>query len=466
MDLYAFFQSEVKPTIGCTEPGAVAYAAAVAARHLPTQPEGIRLEMSVAIYKNGRSVGIPGTNGLRGLTLACVLGALGGNPDKGLMALEDIPADTVEQAQAFIDAGKMAEEVVQGTPSMWARVTLSGGGHTVSCTVARKHDHVERLVADGAVLVDQPLEAQSGGTDWTDELTAMHFEELWNLALGIDDAIVRQMLEGARMNMAILDHAGTEQAGIGSALAKHNGHGSLSDKIKEVAGAASDLRMSGGDVAVMSSAGSGNHGIVAVIPVAMTARELGADDRKLAEALALSHLVCGYIKAYTGRLTPTCGCASRSGGGHRPAARRNPASGGACRHHPCGDAPRHDLRRSQGVLRAQGEQRRQRGMVSRHAGPRKPGHPQHAGHHQPGYPRAWHHPAGIQREDFQRRGFRHDRIDDPPEQECGKPRLIPAPRKPGRLQPGIPQGCGSETIRGLLRAQGAGGGERFSASRE
>ena len=67
--------------------------------------------------------------------------------------------------------------------------------------------------------------------------------------------------------------------------------------------------MSGGDVAVMSSAGSGNHGIVAVIPVAMTARELGADDRKLAEALALSHLVCGYIKAYTGRLTPTCGCA-------------------------------------------------------------------------------------------------------------------------------------------------------------
>ena len=252
MDLYAFFQSEVKPTIGCTEPGAVAYAAAVAARHLPTQPEGIRLEMSVAIYKNGRSVGIPGTNGLRGLTLACVLGALGGNPDKGLMALEDIPADTVEQAQAFIDAGKMAEEVVQGTPSMWARVTLSGGGH-------------------------------------------------------------------------------------------------------------------------------------------------------------------------------------------RPAARRNPASGGACRHHPCGDAPRHDLRRSQGVLRAQGEQRRQRGMVSRHAGPRKPGHPQHAGHHQPGYPRAWHHPAGIQREDFQRRGFRHDRIDDPPEQECGKPRLIPAPRKPGRLQPGIPK---------------------------
>lgn len=154
MDLCAFFQSEVKPTIGCVESGTVVCATAVAIRHLPMQPEGIRPEMSVAIYKNGRSVGIPGTNGLRGLTLTRVLGALGGNPNRGLMALEDIPADTVGQAQTLIDAGKMAEEVMQDTPSIWARVTLPGGEHTVSCTVIRKHNHVERLVTNGAVLVD------------------------------------------------------------------------------------------------------------------------------------------------------------------------------------------------------------------------------------------------------------------------------------------------------------------------
>ncbi|MEI3478916.1 MAG: hypothetical protein V8Q84_07170 [Bilophila sp.] len=83
MNLHAFFRSEVKPTLGCTEPGAVAYAAAVAACHLPDAVLRIRLSMSVAIYKNGRSVGIPGTSGLRGLTLACVLGALGGTRIKG-----------------------------------------------------------------------------------------------------------------------------------------------------------------------------------------------------------------------------------------------------------------------------------------------------------------------------------------------------------------------------------------------
>lgn len=154
MDLHVFFRSEVKPTLGCTEPGAVAYAAATAARRLPEPVTGIHLEMSVAIYKNGRSVGIPGTNGLRGLTLACVLGALGGNPDKGLMALDGLSPDIVEQGQGFIDAGKITEEVVQGMPSMWARVTLTGGAHTASCTVAGKHDHVARLEADGEILVD------------------------------------------------------------------------------------------------------------------------------------------------------------------------------------------------------------------------------------------------------------------------------------------------------------------------
>ena len=280
MDLHVFFRSEVKPTLGCTEPGAVAYAAATAARRLPEPVTGIRLEMSVAIYKNGRSVGIPGTNGLRGLTLACVLGALGGDPDKGLMALDGLSPDVVERGRAFIDAGKITEEVVQGMPSMWARVTLTGGAHTASCTVAGKHDHVARLEADGEILVDQPPAQGTGGADWTEELMAMDFPRLWNLAVGIDDAIAEQMLEGARMNMAILDHPGSTENGIGiSALAKYNEGGSLQDKIKEVAGAASDLRMSGGDVAVMS------------------------------------HLVCGYIKAYTGRLTPTCGCAVAAGAG-------------------------------------------------------------------------------------------------------------------------------------------------------
>lgn len=316
MDLQAFFQSEVKPTIGCTEPGAVAFAAAVAARRLPCPVESIHLAMSTAIFKNGRSVGIPGTNRLRGLTLAATLGALCGDPDKGLMSLDSVTPETVRHAQILMGSGAVTEEVVPDAPSMWAQVTLRGGGHTVSCTVAQQHDHVETLVVDGVTEIHDPLDPQSG-PGWMADLMAQDFAGLWKLSQSIDETMAGKMLEGAHMNMDILEHDdGTLSGlGIGQTLDKYHVQDSLPGNIQRVAGAASDLRMSGGDVTVMSSAGSGNHGIVAVVPVALTAQKLGSDDRTLAEALALSHLVCGFIKAYTGRLTPTCGCAVAAGAG-------------------------------------------------------------------------------------------------------------------------------------------------------
>lgn len=317
MDLHAFFNSEVKPTMGCTEPGALAYAAAVAAGHLQGPVGNIHIAMSRSIYKNGRSVGIPGTNGLRGLPMAVALGALGGDSSKGLMALESITADTVNGANALIEAGKVKEAVIADTPSMWATVTLSNAEHTVACTVAQQHDHIEKIVVDDkTVLYDPPAApSENKGVNWSQELMAMSFKDLWNLAQGIDASIEAQMLEGARMNMDILENSIMAPSGAKASLTNHGGEMSLAERIKRTAGAASDLRMSGGDVTVMSSAGSGNHGIVAIIPVAMAAQALKVAPRTEAQALALSHLVCGYIKAYTGRLTPTCGCAVAAGAG-------------------------------------------------------------------------------------------------------------------------------------------------------
>lgn len=316
MDLHAFFKSEVKPTMGCTEPGAVAYAAAVAASRLQGPLETIHIAMSMAIYKNGRSVGIPGTNGLRGLLLAAALGALGGDASKGLMALENIDEGTLSRSNTFMTAGKVTEEVVSGTPSMWAAVTLNSVGHSVTCTVAHQHDHVEKIVVDGEIVLHDPMTQQTG-VPWSEELMSMNFQQLWDTAMSIDAELEAQMLEGARMNMTILEHDPSALDGIDveHAFSRAGVNASLSDKIKRTAGAASDLRMSGGDVTVMSSAGSGNHGIVAIIPVAMAACTLKVSDHVQAQALALSHLVCGYIKAYTGRLTPTCGCAVAAGAG-------------------------------------------------------------------------------------------------------------------------------------------------------
>ena len=120
MDLALFFRNEVKPALGCTEPGAVAYAASIAAQHCPGEPLSVALSLSLSMFKNGRDVGIPGTGGLRGNRLAAVLGVLAGDADKGLMALEHIDMAVVERAQTLLDAGMVTEEVVDGVPGVYA----------------------------------------------------------------------------------------------------------------------------------------------------------------------------------------------------------------------------------------------------------------------------------------------------------------------------------------------------------
>ncbi len=316
MDLRQFFTNEVKPSLGCTEPGAIAYAAAKAASTFTGTLASITLRMSMSIYKNGRSVGIPGTDGLQGTSMAAALGAIAGDASKGLMALDSMDPEKLKRAVRFANEGRVHEDVVKGTPSVWVEVELAGDGHTSLCRVAHRHDYVEQLVVDGKVVHDAPLEAQTAMSPWLKELMEQDMDSLWAWAKSIDADIEKLMLEGAAMNMHMAEAQGADAAhgiGIGKVLAKYSAQ--LPERIKQAAGSASDTRMCGGNLPVMSSAGSGNHGIVAVIPVTLTARELKATDRQLAEALALSHLVCGYIKAYTGRLTPICGCSVAAGAG-------------------------------------------------------------------------------------------------------------------------------------------------------
>ena len=125
------------------------------------------------------------------------------------------------------------------------------------------------------------------------------------------------MIEGARMNMAAADEGVKSLwgCGVGYYLGRLLPSADPLWEVKVKAGAATDFRMGGGPNLIMSSSGSGNHGITAVVPVVAVARKLGRSDRELAEALALSHLVTRYIKAYTGIITPTCGCAIAAGAG-------------------------------------------------------------------------------------------------------------------------------------------------------
>lgn len=315
MDMKTFLAQEVKPAFGCTEPGAVALAAATAARAHKYAIEEISIRMSVNVFKNGRSVGLPGLPGMRGNLLAAAIGALGGDPEKGLMVLQGISPDMVKKAEALVSEGRVAQSVAENTPSMWVEATLSGEGHSSQCVIAHKHDRVEKIVVDGKTTYEAPAVSAGAPDSLYEEIRSFSMSDLWSLATNLDDAEIATLLEGARLNMGVAEVGMAKDWGLGAGLEREDSEKTLGARVRRAAAAASEVRMSGGDYPVMSSAGSGNHGITAIIPVAVAARELKADDKKLAQALAISHLVCAYLKAHTGRLTPICGCAVAAGAG-------------------------------------------------------------------------------------------------------------------------------------------------------
>ncbi|BCS89851.1 serine dehydratase subunit alpha family protein [Pseudodesulfovibrio sediminis] len=319
MDLHAFFDNEVKPALGCTEPGAVAYAASAGASYLAGPPRHIHLRLSANIYKNGQSVGIPGAPGLKGNLLAAALGALGGNPDKGLQSLENIDEDCIAKAIEMLENGSLTQEVVHDAPNVYAEVEMLRQGESVTAVVAYAHDQLVE-VSHNKKTVFEGKESEGGSgrlPAYLAELLRTDFAGLWDLAGEIDDENEKFLLKGAEMNLQVAKEGLDRPWGLGSGFvtAEKASADDLASMIRAWSAAAADVRMDGGRWPVMSSAGSGNHGLTAIIPPAMAARFWKRTDRELAEALALSHLVTGAIKAKTGRLTPVCGCSVAAGAG-------------------------------------------------------------------------------------------------------------------------------------------------------
>ena len=319
MDLHEFFKNEVKPALGCTEPVSVAFCAAVAASHLEGELQSMHLAMSVNIYKNGSDVGIPGTGGRRGNELAAVLGALAGDPAKGLLVLQDVADADVDKALAFLAEGKQEVQILKGVPGVHTEVTIKSADHEVKAIVKGRHDQVWSVVVDGEQVVAPPKEQEgaSGAPGYIEDLRAMDMQAMWDAASSIDDELAAFMLEGRNVNMGVA--AVGLRSDVGMAVGRTTLEAAcgedLACRVRGTAAAAADVRMSGAEMPVMSSAGSGNHGLTAILPIAVMADAEGKSDREQAEALALSHLVTGFIKAYTGRLTPICGCSVAAGAG-------------------------------------------------------------------------------------------------------------------------------------------------------
>jgi L-cysteine desulfidase len=203
-------------------------------------------------------------------------------------------------------------------PSVYVSVTVYAEDGEATAVISGRHDRLSRVVHNGKVLCEAEALKDLGPVlpEYLLELKEMRFEQIWELAGQIDAATEKHLREGAAMNMA-LARRGLEMGwgiGVGQSIAARSA-GDLGALVRCMTGAAADMRMAGEPYPAMSSAGSGNQGITATVPLAGVAEARNAAPRELAEALALSHLITGSLKAYAGPLSAICGCAVSAGVG-------------------------------------------------------------------------------------------------------------------------------------------------------
>lgn len=307
-------KQEVIPAMGCTEPMAVALAAAKATELLGEMPDLVIARLSGNIIKNAMGVGIPGSEGMIGLPAAISLAVLAGKSEYNLEVLKDVKHEDVERAKEFIEARKF--QVIQARDTheiLYIEIEARKDGKTSKVIIAKQHTNFVYLQSPEAVLLDDrdTLATSSIQSHETDLTMAKVYE--FATTAPIDD--LSFILETARVNKEVSQLAFTGNYGmnlgkslLGGGFEQRMLGQNTMPKIVIYTCAACDVRMSGAQVAVMTNSGSGNQGIAATMPIVVFAEDTQATESKLTRALALSHLTVIYIKQLLGRLSAHCGC--------------------------------------------------------------------------------------------------------------------------------------------------------------
>lgn len=314
--LLALLKDEVVPASGCTEPGAVALAAAYAAAALGEGPDAVlqvSVNVSPNIYKNGVAVGIPGT-GETGLAIAAALGVIKAKPEEQLAVLAHVTPDELSAARKMLDRMLVDVQVEETAAKLYVCVKISTEKNWCEAVIQDKHTHLAGLCRNGVQLVQDEVAVAAHSNNRILMTERMKIADLVSAIEAFPSEELAFMLDGVAMNLAAAE-AGLNEGlgmGVGVFLRETTGKGREPEDVvnyaKMLTAAAADARMSGASVMIMSSAGSGNHGITAILPVYAVAKKLGASEGQLARAVALSHLTTIYIKSFTGGLSALCGC--------------------------------------------------------------------------------------------------------------------------------------------------------------
>lgn len=310
-ELYAAYvrilQEELVPAMGCTEPIALAYAAALARRELGSMPQMVTVAVSANIIKNVKSVVVPHTGGLRGIEAAVAAGTVAGAADRELEVLADITARDLPDIADWRSRTPITVTTADSGFLLDIDITVAGGGHTARVRLVGGHTNVVRIEKDGQVKLDRPCSEKQPAK--TTDRSLLSVERIITFADQLNPEDVQEVLQRQiDYNTAIAQEGlrGNYGANIGRILLQAYGN-DVHNRAKAMAAAGSDARMNGCELPVVINSGSGNQGLTASLPVIVYAEQMQAGREQLYRALAVSNLVTIHIKTGIGKLSAFCG---------------------------------------------------------------------------------------------------------------------------------------------------------------
>ena len=307
-------KEELIPAMGCTEPIALAYAAAVAKKVLGQMPERVAIGASGSIIKNVKSVIVPNTDHLKGIPAAAAAGIVAGDPDKELEVIAHVTEDQVKEMREFLDKTPISVEHVDNGLTFEIVVTLFKGDDYAKVRIVNYHTNIVLVEKNGEILEQTEVkgESEEGLTD----RSLLNMKDIWDFINTVDVEDIKPVLKRQiEYNWTIAEEGikGNYGANIGKVLLDMEGT-NVRVRAKAMAAAGSDARMNGCELPVVINSGSGNQGITVSVPVIVYAKELNVGEEKMYRALALSNLAAIHQKTPIGRLSAYCGAVSAGAG--------------------------------------------------------------------------------------------------------------------------------------------------------
>ena len=321
-ELSQMIKDDMKPALGVTEPGAIAFAVAKARSFTKGDIKKVNVAMNSGMYKNAFTCGIPNSNEV-GNVFAAALGVVAGNADKGLESLADVTPEDNVKAQEMIDQGKITVELSGITSRIFIEATVETEEDKAIVTIRDSHTNITKITVNDKVELeteDEKKNEEDGGEEEAHSIHKYTLQQLYDYVTTVDIEEIRFINEAYKVNLELF-HEGLENPRTTFArqlLAINNGKEVSDDEQKTASlmcNAAIEARVIGLDKPAMSITGSGAHGIIATMPLYAAYKVNGYTEEQLLRATALSYLVCMYIKEYSGRLSAFCGCAIAAGSG-------------------------------------------------------------------------------------------------------------------------------------------------------